>query len=392
MADMDANKYRKRIRLFQYVVIGVNTLLRRWTAESADAVGKLRASDAVIDEVVKETATAVVQIGGGFRTILDKTHRQTTLATGLLKSHDRAPTSDANAGDNAATPREAPGLQDFVKLYEHQLQRVAAELERYSVLAEEMVAHQKQVRIDAAAMDDTLDELHNMSARIARISLDASIAATNQEFDSKTFIEMTDRVRAISEQSHDLTRRARKGLESIREEVMLATKHTMSAAISARGAANIAALEIQKLNGGMLEMGNEIESTTHDINVLGGEIQREIHQLIVAMQFQDRIQQKLDKLRANHLNAVIQTLDSLGHETSALTRRELYQQVLDYSERSLPPGPQDWNVAPVEAGDDNTRTTTDAGKAKASTVGVLDGTSKSRGREDGEEAGNAEIF
>lgn len=259
MADMDANKYRKRIRLFQYVVIGVNTLLRRWATESADAVGKLRASDAVIDEVVKETATAVVQIGGGFRTILDKTHRQTSLATGLLKSHERpASASSTDAGKS----REAPGLQDFVKLYEAQLQRVAAELERYSVLAEEMVAHQKQVRIDASAMDDTLDELHNMSARIARISLDASIAATNQEFDSKTFIEMTDRVRAISEQSHDLTRRARKGLESIREEVTLATKHTMSAAISARGAANIAALEIQKLNSGMLEMGNEIESTT----------------------------------------------------------------------------------------------------------------------------------
>ena len=389
MADMDANKYRKRIRLFQYVVIGVNTLLRRWTTESTDAVGKLRVSDAVIDEVVKETATAVVQIGGGFRTILDKTHRQTTLATGLLRSHDRPAAGSATDADK---PREAPGLQDFVKLYEAQLQRVAAELERYSVLAEEMVAHQKQVRIDAAAMDDTLDELHNMSARIARISLDASIAATNQEFDSKTFIEMTDRVRAISEQSHDLTRRARKGLESIREEVTLATKHTMSAAISARGAANIAALEIQKLNSGMFEMGNEIESATHDINVLGGEIQREIHQLIVAMQFQDRIQQKLDKLRANNLNAVIQTLESLGHETGALTRRDLYQQVLDYSERSLPPGPQDWNAASAEAGDENARTTTDAGKAKASTVGVPDGKNVSRGREDGEEAGNAEIF
>ncbi len=389
MADMDANKYRKRIRLFQYVVIGVNTLLRRWTAETADAVGKLRASDAVIDEVVKETATAVVQIGGGFRTILDKTHRQTTLATGLLRSHDR-PTS--GSATDVTKPREVPGLQDFVKLYEAQLQRVAAELERYSVLAEEMVAHQKQVRIDAAAMDDTLDELHNMSARIARISLDASIAATNQEFDSKTFIEMTDRVRAISEQSHDLTRRARKGLESIREEVTLATKHTMSAAISARGAANIAALEIQKLNSGMFEMGNEIESATQDINVLGGEIQREIHQLIVAMQFQDRIQQKLDKLRANNLNAVIQTLESLGHETGALTRRDLYQQVLDYSERSLPPGPQDWNAASAEVGDDNTRPATDARKAKPGTAGVQDGKNESRGRQNSDEAGNAEIF
>ena len=389
MADMDANKYRKRIRLFQYVVIGVNTLLRRWATESADAVGKLRASDAVIDEVVKETATAVVQIGGGFRTILDKTHRQTSLATGLLKSHERpASASSTDAGKS----REAPGLQDFVKLYEAQLQRVAAELERYSVLAEEMVAHQKQVRIDASAMDDTLDELHNMSARIARISLDASIAATNQEFDSKTFIEMTDRVRAISEQSHDLTRRARKGLESIREEVTLATKHTMSAAISARGAANIAALEIQKLNSGMLEMGNEIESTTNDINVLGGEIQREIHQLIVAMQFQDRIQQKLDKLRANNLNAVIQALDSLGHETGALTRRDLYRQVLDYSERSIPPGPQDWNAASVEAGNEPTRTTTVAGGAKSGTVETPGGKNEIGGRDNGDEAGKGEIF
>lgn len=382
---MDTDKYRKRVRFFQYVVIGVNTLLKRWTAGSAASLDHLRRSDAIIDDVVKETATAVAQIGDGFHTILDRTGRQTALATGLLRSEEY---STAVAADDGESATNAPGLQDFVKRYERQLHRVAAQLEHYSVLAESMVAHQKQVRADAAAMDDTLDELHAMSARIARISLDASVAATNQEFDAKTFVEITDRVRAISEQSHDLTRRARKGLESIRDEVTLATKHTMSAAISARTAANLAATEIQKLNIGMLEMGAKIESTTRDMNLLGGEIQREIHQLIVAMQFQDRIQQKLEKLRRHNLGAVTTSLDSLSHATHALTQRDLYRKVLSYSERSLPAGQLDWTGEQM-----------DNGNGAAAMVAAMDADKEGEpaatadtGTDRRDEAGKAEIF
>jgi hypothetical protein len=328
MNDQDNLKYLKRTKLFQSVVVGVNSLLGRWSATSQSSAGILGQVDSTVEEVISETENAVERIGNSFQTVMQKTRRQTELATGLLRHGQKD-----NDGSN-----QSLGLQDYLHLYETRLQEVTLQLVHYSALAEEMVAHQQRVRAEAAAMDEVLNEVHSMSTRISKISLDASVAAVNQNFDADTFISMTDRVRAISEQSHDLTRRARQGLESIRAEVGTATKRTVQAAEHARGAAESAAAEVKKLNTGMLQKGGEIESTLREINLLGGEIQLNIHQIIVAMQFQDLIQQKLEKVRSTNLSSVRQSLVGLSYDTRALMQRDLYRAILAYSESSIRPG------------------------------------------------------
>ena len=342
MKDEDSNKYQKRTKLFQTFMIGANTMLRRWSTLSHSSADELNQVDLAVEDVIKETETAVVKISDSFRTIMKKTRRQTELATGLLR-HQAQP--------GAGGVEASLGLQDFIRMYEARLQTVTLQLERYSTLAEEMVTHQKRVREEAGAMDEVLDELRTMSARISKISLDASVAATNKDFDQTTFIAMTDRVRAISEQSHDLTRRARCGLDSIRTEVGTATKGIAKAAELSRASADNAAIEIEKLNVGMLDKEREIGTILRDINLLGGEIQFDIHQIIVAMQFQDLTQQKLEKVRAANLSTVRNSLAGMSHETRALMQRDLYRAIVSYSESSIRPGRQEPDTD-VETGRD----------------------------------------
>ncbi len=327
MDDQENLKFRKRTKLFQTIVIGVNTLLGRWSHASHSSAGILGQVDATVEDVIKETEAAVARFGESFRSIMKKTRRQTELATGLLK-HRGTENSDA---------QNDLGLQDYIRMYEERLREVTQQLEHYSGLAQEMVEHQQRVRQDAVAMDDVLDEIRTMSARISKISLDASVAAVNQDFGPANFIELADKVRSISEQSHDLTRRARQSLDSIRSVVGVATKSTFKAAELSRAAAAKAAVEIEKLNAGMAGMGSEIETTLLGINELGGEIQRDINHVIVAMQFQDLTQQKLEKVRHSNLNSVRESLAGLSHETRALMQRDLYRAILSYSESSVRP-------------------------------------------------------
>ena len=66
-------------------------------------------------------------------------------------------------------------------------------------------------------------------------------------------------------------------------------------------------------------------------------IQKEINQIIVAMQFQDIMRQKLERLHKPTLGAAAQSLSLLSHETQALLQRDLYRAVRAYSKSALKP-------------------------------------------------------
>ena len=67
------------------------------------------------------------------------------------------------------------------------------------------------------------------------------------------------------------------------------------------------------------------------------EIQKDINQIIIAMQFQDITRQKLERVHKPTLGAAAESLSLLSHETQALMRRDLYKAVRAYSESALRP-------------------------------------------------------
>jgi len=78
-----------------------------------------------------------------------------------------------------------------------------------------------------------------------------------------------------------------------------------------------------------------MEQTIKRINDLSVEIQKDINQIIVAMQFQDITRQKLERLHKPTLGAASESLSLLSHETQALLQRDLYRAVKAYSQSAL---------------------------------------------------------
>ena len=317
-------KWRKRTRLFQQVLIGLDGMLERWDAAAKVNREKLQAVSDSVDEVIKLTEEAVTEISRNFRIVVAKAREQTEAATSLLRRDD-----DHGTG--------VLSLPEFIQAYDDQLVNVASHMTRFSEAADEMARHQKRVTEHARVMEQTIDELRDMASQISRIALDGSVAMTSQTLNPRDFIEMTDRIRAISAHAHELTRKTRHGLEAIGNEVREGSKRTNQVAETARRAVEVARAEIGTLKGATIEQTRKVEATLQHINDLSVEIQSEIDHIIVAMQFQDITRQKLERLHKPALGATTSALSTLSHETRAMLQRDLYRAVRAYAESAIRP-------------------------------------------------------
>ena len=315
-------KWRKRTRLFQQVVVGLDTMLERWDTSSQANRKKLEMMTESVEEVIRLTEDAVAEISKSFRVVVAKANEQTEAATALL------------SGDGKGAG--VLSLPDFIKAYDSQLLNVTSHMTSFSQAADEMANHQKRVTEHARVMEETIDGLRNMASQISRIALDGSVAMTSQTLTSRDFVELTDRIRGISAEAHELTRKTRQGLDGIGEEVRQGNKRTTQVAEAARRAVETARTEIGTLNAATIEQTRQIESTLKRINDLSVDIQKDINQIIVAMQFQDITRQKLERHKPT-LGAATASLSLLSHETQALLQRDLYRAVRAYSQSAFKP-------------------------------------------------------
>ncbi len=303
--------------------MGLDTMLERWDAASQVNRAKLEEVHDSVEEVIALTESAVSEISKSFRVVVAKAKEQTEAAMSLLQ------------GEGQKTG--VLSLPEFIKAYDTQLVNVTSHMTSFSRAADDLASHQKRVSEHAQVMEVTIDGLRNMASQISRIALDSSVAMTSQTLQPRDFVEMTDRIRAISGEAHDLTRKTRAGLDSIGDEVRQGNKKTAQVAEAARRAVEVARKEIDTLNSATIEQTKQIEITLQRINELSVEIQKDINRIIVAMQFQDITRQKLEQLHKPNLGAAAESLGLLSHETQALLQRDLYRAVRAYSESALKP-------------------------------------------------------
>ena len=319
----DPNKWRIRTRLFQQVVLGLDTMLERWDTASHVNRQKLETVTASVEEVIRLTEDAVMDMSASFRVVVSKANEQTEAAMSLLKGE---------GGTGILS------LPEFIKAYDTQLVNVTSHMTRFSEAAAEIAELQKRVQEHAHVMEGTIDGLRNMASQIARIALDSSVKMTSGSLKPQDFVEMTDRIRAISSEAHELTRKTRGGLDSIGDEVRQGNKRTSQVAEAAKRAVELAHTEIGTLNAATIEQTRQIELTLKKINELSVDIQNDINKIVVAMQFQDLTRQKLEQLHKPALVASAESLSLLSTETRALLQRDLYRAVRAYSESAQPHG------------------------------------------------------
>ena len=75
------------------------------------------------------------------------------------------------------------------------------------------------------------------------------------------------------------------------------------------------------MSTGMLDKNRQVADILDRINAVGQEIERDINQVIISMQFQDITRQKLQRLKDPVVKDVLNALNSLSQETHVAHQR-----------------------------------------------------------------------
>jgi len=298
--------------------------LNKWGGTSKTSSSKTADAREGMGEVISQTEQAVLALTMSFRGITTKTRQQMETAMSLLRR---------NASELTVSEGAWLSLPDYIRAYETQLKEVTDSMIKFSTASDEMLTHQSKIREQSVLIDELLDELRSMSIHIGRLALDSSVAAGESGRNREMLVKLTDSIRQTSDQAHGLTRTVRQSLEKIRDELVVTYKIIDKAGSIAKVSAQRAKADVSQLNVTMLEKTKEIEASLSKINSLGLDIQQDVNNAIVAMQFQDITQQKLEHVRGSILTDVMQNLDLLSTETQEMMKKDLFLAIRAEAER-----------------------------------------------------------
>jgi methyl-accepting chemotaxis protein len=315
------------------------TQLNRWGGTSKTSSDRTADAKEGMGEVISQTEKAVLALTMSFRGITMKTRQQMEAAMSLLRR---------NSTELTASEGAWLSLPDYIRAYETQLQEVIDSMIKFSSASDEMLTHQGKIREQSIIIDELLDELRSMAIRIGRLALDSSVAAGESGRNREMLVKLTDSIRETSDGARDMTRSVRESLEKIRDELTVTYKIVNKAADIAKESARRAKADVSQLNVTMIEKTKEVEVSLGKINSLGQDIQQDVNNAIIAMQFQDITQQKLEYMRGSVLTDVMRGLDLLSVETQEMMKKDLFLAIRAEAERAsaVPPGSDSVSLEP----------------------------------------------
>lgn len=109
--------------------------------------------------------------------------------------------------------------------------------------------------------------------------------------------------------------------ENVAEPVRLLTERLRRLAHDNQGDVEQLRADSGHLSGGMVMKNQQVIDVLKQINTTAQEIRRDVNELVMAMQFQDITQQRLERLRGPLLGEIIRSLNSITDETRVLSRQ-----------------------------------------------------------------------
>jgi hypothetical protein len=287
---------------------GAKELINRWASVTRESKLQLEEVDQHVSEVMSHAESAVVEIGKRFVEVTRKTRKQVELAVALLSRREAE-------GGQGGSPES---LTDYIQACDALLKNLGGELEKVGEQLASLAARQEAVREDSKRIDGALDTLAALASQIRVLALDSG---RRGNADNRAFVEMTDRVRALSLTADDSSRAIRKTLEDIKTQARSTDDMIRSLAAQARDAGRRSGDQIAELTGATLKKSQEVNEALGEIGSLGERIQADINQIIIELQFQDITQQKLQRLKAPMLTELASSWLAMFEETRAFNRK-----------------------------------------------------------------------
>lgn len=283
-------------------------LLVRMASVTRESKAQLEEVDQQVTEVMTHAESAVIEIGKRFVEVTRKTRRQVELAVGLL-SNTRAEAEEGEAAES---------LTDYIHKSDALLKDLGQQLVRLGEALADVAAKQESVRQDSKRIDGALDQLAGLASQIRVLALDSSRRGGT---DNRAFVEMTDRVRDLSMNADESVRAIRRILEDIKGNANTTDNAIRTLAMQARDTGRRSNDQVANLTAATLTKMQEVNAALGDIGALGEQIQADINQIIIELQFQDITQQKLQRLKQPMLTELATSWLAMFEETRAFNSR-----------------------------------------------------------------------
>jgi methyl-accepting chemotaxis protein len=308
--DIAAENQRKR----------VEDILGRWVdvAQRYSEAALVLRKD--IYSVIQQTEQAANTITSSFQAIINKATVQARQAMQLLE------------GTQGATSDGSPqSLQDFIRVSDERLNKMADEVVRVADLSVGMVKDLDGVKSRTQAIDGFLVDVEKLAGQTSLLALNADIEAARVGEYGRGFSVVAQEVRRLSRRSNEFSDRIREHLKAVKVGLnkTYGDMRTLSAA-DMEHALTIKE-EVIKLTHSLEDKNREVAETVGRINTISKEIAQDVQNVVISLQFHDITSQKL--------NSVLGPMDDLRN-----TLYHLMQETLDLDKSAFKhlPGGNRW--------------------------------------------------
>lgn len=289
----------------------VEELLNRWMG-MAERYGKSAiALRQEIQSVIQQMEQATNTIASSFQAVINKATVQARQAMELLEGTQ-----------GAASDGTPESLQDFIRVSDERLNRMADEVVRVADLSVRMVQDLDGVQNRTQAIDGFLLDVEKLADQTSLLALNADIEAARVGDHGRGFSVVASEVRRLSQRSHEFSDRIRQHLKEVKMGLSktYGDMRTLSAA-DMQHALKIKD-DIMTLTHSLEDKNREVAETVGRINTISKEIAQDVNNVVVSLQFHDITSQKLIGL-LDPIEELRRSLEGLAQETASIDRKTL---------------------------------------------------------------------
>jgi len=287
----------------------MDELLQRWMDVGRDFLREADGLQQEVASVIRQLDHAAGTIGNSFQAVISKAATQAKQAMTLLE------------GTQGATEDGVPqSLQDFIRVTDFRLNRMADEVVRVADLSVKMVNDLDDVQGRATTIDGFLRDVDGLSDRTKLIALNAEIQAARAGEEGRGFTVVATEVRRLSEASQVFSKQIRAHLKAVRSglsrtygNMQTLTAQDMNHALTIKD-------EVLTLTQSLEDKNREVADTVSEINVISREIAEDVKKIVISLQFHDITSQRLSTMLAP-INSLRKMLRQLEHESLATQKR-----------------------------------------------------------------------